>query len=288
MKTHLLSAAAALILSPAAALAAPSDCDEACLMQTANDFLNAVGESDPSLLEWTAYGRWTLNGFELPFSEAVWGLENEMSGAHRIIVPDAETGTVGIVANWTFDSTPSLMAARLKVEFGRLAEAETIVVTQPANPPVPPGSPQPPAVEWPAFAELGAADPVFSAPVAQPAARDALVAAAGAYLDGMIAGAASAAPDCARMDNGRAVEGCADTGIYGPVSEIAPRRYAAVDPARGLVFAVARLNDDGVASGQAPSSVLGAWVLKIEDGAVTRVESVGERVFYSLTTGWDE
>lgn len=283
----LLAAVSAAALAPVAASALPSECDEACLVRTANDFLGAVGASDASLLDWNAYARWTLNGVELPFSEAVWGLVNEMSDAHRIVVPDVETGTVGVITTWTFDTTPSLMAARLKVDFGRLSEAETIVVTQPANPPAPPGSPQPPAIDWPQFAQLGAADPAFAAPVARPAPRAALIAAADAYIDGIVSGAAPLAADCARIDNGKAAESCAGTGIYRPVTEAAPRRYAAVDPARGLVFAVLRLNDDGAASRRAPGSVLLAAALKIEDGQVTRVETVGEDIFYYIPTGWD-
>lgn len=283
---NLLLAVSAAALMPAAATAAPpSECDRACLEAMADTFLRAVDESDASLIAWNAYGRWTMNGVELPFSEAVWGLENEMSDAHRIVVPDEAAGEVAIITTWTFDTVPSLMAARLKVEWGRLSGAETIVVTQPA-PSGPPGAQTPPP-PGPQFAELGAADPAFFETVDAPATREALIAVADAYFDGVAAGAAPAAADCTRVDNGAPAQGCADAGAFMPAVEVTPRRYLA-DPSRGLVFAVARLNDDGVASRQAPSSVLTGQVLKIVDGEVVRIEAVGERVFYYFPTGWDE
>lgn len=277
--------ASAFAASPALAQQHPSECDRACLEQTAQDFLAAVAAHDASLLDWNAYARWTLNGVELPFSEAIWGLENEVSGVRQIVVPDAETGEVGIVTTWTFDGTPALMAARLKVEWGRLSEAETIVVTQP-GPSGPPGAQVPPP-PGPQFAELGALSPVFAETVAQPAARDALIVAADRWFDALASGGnATAAPDCVQTQNGAGAD-CSGPGAFAPVTEIAPRRYPAVDSSRGLVFAVARLNDDGAASQQAPGSTLAGYLLKIEDGQVAAAEAVGEAMFYYLPTGWD-
>jgi hypothetical protein len=287
-RLNLFGAVSAAILAPATASALPSDCDEACLLQMADTFLGAVAAHDASLIEWNAYARWTLNGVELPFSEAVWALENEVSDAHRIVIPDVEAGEVGIITSWTFDGTPSLMAARLKVEWARLSEAEMIVVTQPAPPPTPPGTPPQPAPPGPQFAELGAPNPLFGETADQPESREALIAVADAYFDGVAADSpASVADDCARMENANPSDTCGDAGIFAPATEVAPRRYIA-DPSRGVVFAVARYNDDGVASERAPGSVLTGQMVKIVDGEVVAVEAVGERVFYYLPIGWGE
>lgn len=288
--TILLAAAAPLaaFLAPLPAAALPSECDEACLVAMAETFLTAVGEHDASLIAWNAYGSWTMNGIELPFSEAIWALENEMSGAHRIIVPDVEAGEVGVITTWTFDATPALMAARLKVEFGRLSEAETVIVTQPA-PSGPPGQQVAPP-PGPQFAELGAVNPAFAQAASAPASPGDLIAAADAYFDAMEAGAGlPLTADCTRVENG-APAACANAmadGPFAPAIEASPRRYLA-DPATGVVFVIARYNDDGVASQRAPGSVLTAQVLKIEGGDVAAAEVVGERVFYMLPTGWGE
>mgnify|MGYP000374457518 CR=1 FL=1 len=277
--TALLKAAAGALCAAAlapAAVAAPSECDRDCLVETAQDFLDAVAAHDASLLDWNAYARWTLNGIELPFSEAVWALENGVSDSYQYIVPDAETGEVGIVTTWTFDGTPALMAARLKVEWGRPSEAELIVNTQARDA----------ETDYAALANplLGASTAI---PEASRLSRDDLAGFADSYFDGLEAQAfGPVATSCARIVNGAPMESC---GLFEPehTDTVSPRRFAAVDPSRGLVFAIVRYNDDGVREGGAPNSTLAATVLRITNSEITRIETVAEGVHYMAPTGWD-
>ena len=168
--------------------------------------------------------------------------------------------------------TQGVMLLRLKADGGRIAEAEvlpvreefsgarggTVTLLQPSVPMTMDG------------ALVGEADPLFGAAVARPQSRMALVDAADAYFDAMLADSSAGvtvAPDCLRKDNGQPVTnvvgaplldpakpdfrpfalGCGtqlDSGYYTNIRQIRGRRYW-VDIARGLVLAQVQLDQPG-------------------------------------------
>jgi hypothetical protein len=119
-------------------------------------------------------------------------------------------------------------------------------------------------------AKVGAADPLFAAAVARPGSKRALVDAANAYFDGLLANRGAGvrfAADCLRKDNGQPVTGvvgaplldpakpqfrpfalgCAlqlDSGYYSNIRAVRDRRFWA-DPARGLVLAQVQMDVPG-------------------------------------------
>jgi hypothetical protein len=291
----ILAAAAGAAL--AAAPAPAQDCDEACLRAAADRFLSALVAHDPSMLDYNAYARYTENGQELPFGDALWVTASAAPDRRRIYVPDPATGQIGLIATMEEFGAPSLMAARLKLERGRISEVEVIVNRQS----------QAASAD---YAALDPPDPRF-AEVLAPASRRPradLTAAADRYFDAVLSGDAGGAPiaeSCTRLENGAPAEaGCRaeiDGGALGYVSAIAPRRFEVVDESRGLVLAIAVRHHDGArteialsdgtqldvpAYARTPSASLRAELLRIEDGAIARIETVAEPMHYGAPTGW--
>ena len=192
------------------------------------------------------------------------------------------------------------MALRLKVEGGRIAEAEAVLRRKGGPPQY--GDP-----------EAYAHDPAFAAKSSKPLAAKALALVVDGYFDAMQGKKGVApkfAPGCERQDNGVAttsgptaeagVQGCAAqirAGIFKPIEKVRARRYPVVDTARGVVIAMGFLDlpaaqpkpDPGKGLAWAadyPFSVGFVSAFKIKDGGVWRVETISDAQPYLMPSPW--
>lgn len=301
----LLAGAALLAASPAAA----QSCDEACLLNLADETLAAIGDQEYQRLPWADPVLFTENNVSLMIGDSWWGSAGENTGADgqkALALADPETGEVvwfGTI--WDHDE-PSFGAVRLKAPAGLIEEIEVIAARTP----------------WPmVFGEP--TEFTFSEAMVQPVAasdrrpRQRLVDLANSYLatkqrnNGALL--THFAPGCAMVENGvqitsaeldvePAASDCAsvfEAGLFAPVDRIRDRRFPIVDTERGLVLAIsvqdipAEQTTFRTAGGQTatlerpyPMSRLVAELVRIEGDKVVRAEGVATFLPYYMPTPW--
>lgn len=300
-----LAIASALVASPATA----QNCDEACLLELADETLSAIGDQEYRRLPWADPVLFTENNVSLMIGDSWWGSAGENTGEDdqkALAIADSETGQVvwfGTI--WDHDE-PSFGAVRLKAPEGRIEEIEVIAARSP----------------WPmVFGEP--TEFAFSEAMMQPVAsnqrrsRERLVDLANSYLatkqrnNGTLL--ARFAPDCAMIENGVQITSaeldvdpedrdCAsvfESGLFAPVNRIRDRRFPVVDTERGLVMAIsvqdipAAETTVRTAGGHTatlerpfPMSRLVAELVKIEGDVVTQSEGVATFLPYYMPTPW--
>jgi len=273
---HLCAALAGVLAAPALAQAAPT------LSQLADQLEYAMVAGDYRPLPHTDKFLYTENGNALKPWDGMWNTLSAVAGTDPRVYPRARALDYRVeivdgdelvrLVETDENTVQGVMLLRAKAEGGKLARIDvlpireeftgarggTVTLLQPTLPAMMDG------------AKVGAADPLFTARVARPAARKALTDAANAYLDGMLANRSSAArlaPDCRRRDNGQQVTnlanaklldparpafrpfalGCAaqlDSGYYSNIRAVRDRHYW-VDPGRGLVLVQAQMDVPG-------------------------------------------
>jgi hypothetical protein len=148
---------------------------------------------------------------------------------------------------------------------------------------------------------LPAAEPLWSESVrdAERRSRDALVAVANSYFDGIEqhdARIVSAAPTCRRIENGvQTTQRGGDPGAHCAASvnrllhirRVESRRFPIVDPERGIVAALALFDIPG-GSGQAARSLLLCELFKIEAGGIEHIEVVMHNLPHAAQPGWSD
>jgi len=340
----------------ALALSAPVLAQEATLEQLADRFEYALVAGDGRVLPRAEGFRYTENGNALKIWDGMWRTLSAVSGTDPALYPRAEALDYRVeivdgdeivrLVETDENMVQGVMVLRLKADDGQLTEAEvlpvreefsgarggTITLLQPSLPVTLDG------------AKVGAADPLFSGTVARPASRKQLADIADAYFEAILAGRVNKlrfAPDCLRRDNGQPVTnvvgaplldpakpdfrpfalGCAtqiESGYYSHIRQVRGRRYF-VDPARGLVLALAQMDQPGtvlsfatagfgqidypgprgpVATGGqqfegrilnnmiSPLTINGAWLFRIEDGAIRRIDAFYRGAPYGWQSGW--
>src|SRR5262245_13230065 len=120
---------AALLVVGAQPLAAQNaaDCDRACLAGVVTAYLDSLVAHDPKKAPLAANARFTEDAKELRVGEGLWKTASKLR-PFRTDFLDATTGTAATHAVVEENGTPVLLAARLKVDGGRITEVETIVV----------------------------------------------------------------------------------------------------------------------------------------------------------------
>jgi hypothetical protein len=266
----LLPSAQASAQAPAAAVTAPLA--RAALVRLADQAVQALLANDGSRLPLADGFRYTENGQVLDVGDGLWGTLTAYAGQDPALVPaaaelrfrhdvvDPAAGEIVAYRGTDENGTSGVLALRLKVAGGKIAEMEAVVFRHEY---VGPRSGtvtlfQPRLLQPFEPATLGTLDPAFSERA--PADKSALVTAANAYFDGQVAGASRRIPldpACARRDNGqRSTDvadsrpldpkvpafkpwalGCAaqiDSGLYQYVEGIRDRRFV-VDAESGVV-----------------------------------------------------
>ena len=263
---------------------APNPCDRACLDKLVEQVLQAMLAHDASRLPMAKGVRYSENGQFIAIGDGLWGTAGkiEMPGMH---LADPPSGTAGYWGVTNENGTTGVLALRIKTGGGKISEIEAIEVREEANgprggtvtlmrPPLP--------VEFKA-ASLGSLDPVFQAPNDETTGNvQALMA---AYFDGLERHAdndARFAPGCIRRDNAvQQSAGCASSkAFYDHTTAVRDRRILVADAERGVVLAVAMIDNPGTgpanlpASQLVPSTYMVPELIKIDKAAISRVEGM--------------
>ncbi|HTX23592.1 MAG TPA: hypothetical protein VMD03_02960 [Steroidobacteraceae bacterium] len=305
-----LGLAAAGISGARALDSAAASCDRECLERTVDRFLDALVSHNPSALAWARGAMYTENNVALQIGDGLWATASKKGDRHQALVfadvPQGEVAYFGVIEE---RGSLDYLALRLKVDAGRIAEAELIANRKSETGPR--GDPT----------KL-VHDPAFSRPVppGERVARARMIDLAYGYFstlqlnDGKIF--TQFAPDCGRLENGMPSAGdphasnpysrlhCEEQfklGNYRWDDRLRDRRFPLVDEERGLVLASGFIDHSGVldqyvlTDGTVKTSPIRAphaWhfleVFKIERGRISRIESVFVFVPYGMPSPWTE
>jgi len=324
----LLPAAALWSATAAPAIAAGEPaCDRACLEQFVVRYLDAVAVNDPGKVDLLPNVRFTENGQELLIGDGLWNTL-KAKGNYRLFVADPAAGQVGFFGTIQEDgNTPdtfngSLIGLRLRIEAGKIAEIEQIVIRG-WNDPVEDSYQL--LDSMPIHPKLTAV-----VPAAQRASRAELITQANKYFTGLQKndgrGDYPFTPDCLRHENGRAATlvptppgetrpdpkvtasyssqwTCTEqfeSGLMAFVSRVRDRRFAVVDEERGLVFSFAFFDHPAgetrrfnAANGREvkvgpvqPWTWEVAEIFKVEQGKISKIDALLHRSPYGMNSGW--
>jgi hypothetical protein len=319
MRIRLLGVAGtALVLAawtfatPRAGAAPP--CDRACLEGFVTQYLDAVIAHDPHHLAVTRNVKFTENGQQLELGEGLWKTLSG-KGSYGMYVSDTAAGRVAWLGSIREDGTPAMLALHLRIENQRIAEIETLVQRSDRS-----------AL---GFEKIGYAW-TETLPKSAQLSRAELVRITNMYFSGMQLndgkGDYPFSDDCNRIENGTfttnvptpagqtrpdpktatnysAQWSCREqfqSGLLHFVTRIRDRRYVAVDPERGLVFAFAFFDHaagdtrtfqlpDGrtVSAGpRQPWTWEIAEAFQLQNGKIHQIEAIMERVPYGMNSGW--
>jgi hypothetical protein len=324
MASSIRVTACALLWGVAATAAAqPAECDRQCLEGFVDRYLDALVRHDPRTAPLAASARYTENGQRLAIGDGLWR-SVKSKGRYRLFVADTEAQQVAFIGTLEEHNadpllgSPALIALRLKIAGNEIAEVEQFIARN---------GDAAKRVE-----ALGRPHPLFSeaVPAGQRMSRADLIAVADQYFTGMQQndgkGEYPFADDCNRIENGMqttnrptpsgeerpdpatasnysAQWSCREqfeSGLLHFVTRIRDRRFVAVDPERGLVFAFVFFDHAAgetrnfttpsgrrVTAGPAqPWTWYIAELFKIEHGLIRRIEATLERVPYGMTSGW--
>ncbi len=317
-------AAAALTLASKANASTgpiPLNCDRACLEGVVNQYLAALAAKDPKRLPLSADLKYSENDQMMQIGDGFWKTV-ESVGNYKHIFTDPEAGQVVFMGTMHEAGKPLLMSLRLRIQLGRITEAEAIYFRQGGG-----GPANIAALDAPGYKPE---DMWFkSLPPAQRLSRPEMISIADAYFSGLEkndgkgvngTGTYPFTNDCDRIENGShttnvprpanepkdAINGFAmdcmsqfKLGYYFVVQAIHDRRYPLVDAERGVVWAHVVFDQGTVKSGvlsdgrpytfgffNSPSSILVTEAFLIEDRKIRRVEMIGPSAFYHLNSPW--
>ncbi|HEY0963816.1 MAG TPA: hypothetical protein VGE69_15810 [Pseudomonadales bacterium] len=287
------------------ATAHAQDCDSACMSAIAQQYMTDVATQDWSRLPWANPVRYTENNVAMMIGDGFWGA-GPTTGDDPLIVADESTGNVIWYGRTAEHGQLAYHGLRLKVRDGMISEVESYLGRE--------GTPD-------LFAPLASytLHSDFSANVASPASRDALIALVEGYFDTKTlndgALQTTLADDCTQLVNGmnithgehpkaQAAQGCKaqlEIGLYKPVERIRARRYPVVDTEKGIVVALS-LEDHAAreltyttSDGKEhdidvryPNTRGRMDLFKVVDGAITRIDGVSVFLPYYIHSLWEE
>jgi hypothetical protein len=286
-------------------------CDRACLTSVLDRYLQALRDHDASKLPLTADARYTENGQVLGLKDGMWGTVSALP-PYRFDIVDPEQGTIVMLGLIPENDNFNHLAVRLKVEDGgRISEMENIVGrnSMAGNTRIPDTLKTP----HPLFLER--------VPAAQRLSREQLIRIADSYFTGLDNEESGRNvpfdPQCQRKENGMIMTGLTaadarpmmklgckaqfDTGFSVVVTDVRARRFVAVDPEFGMVFAFAFFDHNGTVAGykdpagkdfpfaaslRQPSTLMIGEVFKVQGGNIRQIEAVLASVPYKMTAGW--
>jgi len=230
-------------------------CSRACLNDRLDGYLAALSQHSPDVVDWAEGARFTENSIALRPGEGLWATAGQ-TGQFRRTIADPDMQSIVFLGTVEENGNQAILGLRLQFQNGMLAEAEHLVVRNPAA-----------ATR---FAErLGGAGAKSIEGGARALSRSVLAAAPDSYFDAIehvTARDASFAPNCVRIENGvqttgvedlasgpfleldseswRAVlaQGCAasiDSGANAHITGVVHRRLLAVDEVAGVALASA-------------------------------------------------
>jgi len=291
----------------------PLNCPRACLENVVDQYLSAVVRHDPKLAPFSEDIKYTENAQVLKIGDGFWKTA-EAVGSYRHIFADPDAGQVAMMGTmWEADSL-LLMSLRLRVELGRITEAEAVFFK--------PGGGGPNNIQG--VDDQGVADPLWfrTIPPEKRLPRQQMISIADAYFSGVQkndgrgvngTGTYPFTPDCHRIENGSPTTNVPNTpgpfgmdclsafkmGYYFVVQAVHSRRYPLVDAERGVVWAHAAFDQGTVNSGtlsngqpytyrgfNRPGSILLTEAFLIDGSKIRRVEMIGPAAVYHINSPW--
>ncbi|MGB6452568.1 MAG: hypothetical protein WBE92_17600 [Steroidobacteraceae bacterium] len=301
--------------APRQASAAPAaSCDRACLEGFVDQYLGALAAHDPGRLTVARDAKFTENGQHLELGDGLWRTMTGL-GTFRLVVPDTAAGRVVFFGSIREAGMPAMLALHLAIRNHRIAEIETLVQRSDKS-----------AL---GFDKIGY-HWTQTIPPAERLSRADLVRIANMYFSGMQQndgkGEYPFAEDCNRIENGTfttnvptppgqkrpdpktssrysAQWSCMEqfkSGLLHFVTRIRDRRYVAVDPERGIVFAFVFFDHsagdtrtfqipDGrtvTAGPQQPWTWEIAETFQIEHSKIHQIMAIMNHVEYGMNSGW--
>lgn len=291
----------------------PLNCQRTCLENVVDQYLTAVVKHDPKLAPFSEDIKYTENAQVLKIGDGFWKTAQAV-GSYRHIFADPDAGQVAMMGTmWEADGL-ILMSLRLRVELGRITEAEAVFFK--------PGGGGPNNIQ--SVDDQGVVDPLWlrTIPPDKRLPRQQMISIADAYFSGVQkndgrgvngTGTYPFTPDCDRIENGSHTTNVPNTagpfgmdclsafkmGYYFVVQAVHSRRYPLVDAERGVVWAHAAFDQGTVNSGtlsngqpytyrgfNRPGSILVTEAFLIEGGKIRRVEMIGPAAVYHINSPW--
>ncbi len=201
---------------------------------------------DPSRAPFADTIRFTENSVEMPIGEGLWATVTSVNPADGMIAADTESGNTAWFGHAEENGKLVFLAIRIKVDGGRITEAETVIARRTGMPLIFGTGKQPHQPGLDPGAHAGA-----TAPPAAPAGRGRTpISTTVEFNNGQVF--AQFKPDCSRLENGisttaatgnatssaSVAEGCEaqfKLGIYRINKQLRERRYPVIDVERGIV-----------------------------------------------------
>lgn len=265
-------AAAASDAAVGAAGGAPSACDRACLIMTADAYLDALAAKNAASLMLSKSLKYTENGMPAQIGQGLWTTASKLEPDTKLQYADPMTGQVGtqIVVDEN-GATPVLYQMRLKVVDREITEIESMAVRQAdaAN-----GFFSVPGMK---------PEPVFTQAIdpGQRMSRDQLKGVIDHYidyLDGKTGGAGVPFDmNCARYENGVATaSGLASFQLQSWSFDVVPR-YLVFDEEYGIVWGMFPFTHD-------PNTLVVGEAFKVISGKIMMIRAV---MAYMPANAWD-
>ena len=313
-----VAAAAVIIGYPAPRVSAsigpiPLNCNRACLEGVINQFMNALVKHDPKAAPLSEDIKYTENAQVVKAGDGFWKTAQAV-GSYRHVFADPDAGQVAMMGTMWEADTLNLVSLRLRIELGRITEAEAVFFK--------PGGGGPNNIQ--AVDDEGIANPIWfrTIPPEKRLPRQQMISIADAYFSGLQkndgrgvngTGTYPFTPDCHRIENGSPTTNVPNTegpfgmdcmgqfkmGYYFVVQAIHGRRYPLVDAERGVVWAhcvfdQGTVNSGTLSDGRAysyrgfnrPGSILITEAFLIEDSKIRRVEMIGPAAVYHMNSPW--
>lgn len=313
MKIRAVLVCVALAFSNSA-FAADKPCDRACLKTLVDNYVAALVAHDPTNVPLARDVKMVENIQRIKPGEGLWKTASAPPTTFRIYVPDPVAQQVGYLAVMEEDGKPIQLGLRLKLEGGKITEAEHLVVhhLNPANLP----NLQTPRLPL-----------VSTVPEAYRDSRSRLLYIGASYYDALDLNNGSLAPfadDCVRFENGGqsarkpvptgpsedsfapfGALGCArqlDTQVMAYITKIDNRRVWIADEETGLAFGLSHFHHamdqtewptygvPGVPFRKIdykPFDLPAVHIFKIWGGQIHEIEAIGFLAPYNSSTGWD-
>jgi len=304
--------------------AAESACDRACLIDIADDYLAAVAARDPAKAPLSDAVAFVENVTALMPGEGLWASAAGEATDFRIYVPDEAQSTIGVMTvidrRTARGLVPAQLAVRLKVQEGRILEAEHLVADVASE-------------EGLARLEAPRTNLTTVVPARERSLRPELTDIAASYYDALVGSDGTLAPfadDCERQENGMITAGhglapapfdsvdvdgqpppavardCAgqlSSRRFAYIDSIDNRRIFAVDPVQGLAMGLSHFRQsmnrgpqlmiaaDGARvmwhERRDPYDLPAAHIFKITGSQIHEVEAIGIFVPYNSPSGWE-
>jgi hypothetical protein len=316
----LVTLGAALVGLSAAMAAPPPQCDRACLIALADQYLAAMVKHNPKGLPLAAKVKYTEDTATIPIGDGLWVGASEGPATFKIYVADPTSGQIGFYGVLKEYDKPVILALRLKVEKGKITEIEHVLARN---------------LQKKAMPNLVKPRPAFLEPVppAERVPRAEMLRIANSYFDSIEQDKGSVAPfadDCVRHENGvqtttnkppdpNSTEGDAvsrawakinalgcraqiDSQILTYITRIRPRRLVIVDEELGIVFGfpmfvhrgdvrlihiVGVPGVDTMPMPYGPFNLQAGEMFKIRGGQIHEIEANGFVMPYGSKSGWE-